>query len=154
MFDRFLKSAAAKTAARTIMERVRAEARAAELYEPGGAPDSLQGRFEMLTLFSAAALSWARERGDGRLGQHLVDMTFGDIDYGLRETGVGDMSITRKIKPFIQSFYGRLEAYGPCLTEGDESALGAALLRNVSGMDEAGAALAARRAQGFFASLG
>ena len=64
--------------------------------------------------------------------QQLFDLMFADMDQSLREMGVGDMSIGKRIKPMIGAFYGRAQAYENALAEKDEALVGA-LARNLYG---------------------
>jgi cytochrome b pre-mRNA-processing protein 3 len=64
---------------------------------------------------------------------------FADMDDVLRESGVGDLSVGRKIRSMSEAFYGRVKAYEEAMAAG-EDALAAALGRNVYGGAEAGAA--------------
>jgi cytochrome b pre-mRNA-processing protein 3 len=57
---------------------------------------------------------------------------FADFDRALREMGTGDLSVGKHVKRMARAFYGRIQAYEEGLA-GDDSALGAALARNVFG---------------------
>jgi cytochrome b pre-mRNA-processing protein 3 len=58
-------------------------------------------------------------------------MLFRHFDAGLREDGVGDTMVPKRMRKLAGDFYGRLDAYGPAITAGDSGALAAALVRNV-----------------------
>lgn len=120
-----------------------AAARQPVLYSDWNVPDTPLGRFEMisLTLF----LTMRRLRGeDGaarEIVQELVDTFFQEVEYSVRELGVGDVGVPKRMKKLARMFYGRVESYGTALDTGDEAALAAALTRNmrptVSGWPEA-----------------
>ena len=98
-------------------------------------PDTLQGRFEILTLHAGLALIRLRsEANAGRLAQAFTDRLFRRIDAGLREAGVGDLTVPKRMRRLAGDFYGRLEAYGEALAAG--SGLTAAIARNVFGAGE------------------
>jgi len=101
-------------------------------YRDLGVPDSFDGRFDLLVLH--AYLLFRRLRGDKphgpALAQAVFDTMFADMDIVLREQGVGDMAIGKKIKAMAQAFYGRVKAYDESF-RGDDTALAAALARNV-----------------------
>ncbi len=120
------------------VERVYAEivaaARRPALYAVGGVPDTVMGRFESLVLHMSLALRRLKELPPpaDSLSQELVDRFFADLDSALREIGVGDVSVPKKVKKLGQAFYGRLAAYDAALADdaGAEE-LEAALARNV-----------------------
>jgi cytochrome b pre-mRNA-processing protein 3 len=72
-------------------------------------PDTLDGRFDLLTLHAWAVL--ARLRPADPLAQALVNRIFTGFDEALRELGAGDIGIGRRMKTFADAFYGRLRAY-------------------------------------------
>jgi cytochrome b pre-mRNA-processing protein 3 len=102
-------------------------------YTEGGVPDTNDGRLEMIGLHVALAMRRLGREGDaGRaLAQELVDLMFADIDRSLRELGVGDLSVGRKVKAIAGSFRGRAAALEAGLAAGDREALATMLLRNV-----------------------
>ncbi len=63
--------------------------------------------------------------------QEIVDAFFLDIDYSIRELGVGDTGVPKRMKKLAGMFYGRLESYAKALDTGDREALAAALARNI-----------------------
>jgi cytochrome b pre-mRNA-processing protein 3 len=63
-----------------------------------------------------------------------------DLDHNLREMGVGDLTVPRRMKGYAEAYYGRSEAYGKALAAADLAVLSAALARNVYGRGEADAA--------------
>src|SRR3546814_18727724 len=71
--------------------------------------------------------------GHEAFAQALFDHMFADMDYNLRELGVGDLSVGKKVKQMAQGFYGRATAYESGLAAGEEAELGDALRRNLYG---------------------
>ena len=76
-----------------------------------------------------------RLRGQGdkaaELCQQLFDTLFDDMDRSLREMGVGDLSVGKKINTMAEAFYGRAGAYQDALDKEDREELIGALTRNI-----------------------
>lgn len=89
------------------------QARRPELYASGCAPDNFDGRFDMMALHVHLVLRRMRALGMGRsdIGQDLFDMFFRDMDQAMREAGVGDMGVGKKVQKMVEAFYGRATAY-------------------------------------------
>ncbi len=111
-----------------------AQARAPAFYE-AGVPDTIDGRFDLLMLH--LFLLMRRLRRDGAPGaaltQALFDTAFDDMDRTLREMGVGDLGVPRRIKAMARAFYGRAAAYDAALDAHGDSDLRTALGRNLFG---------------------
>ena len=108
-------------------------ARAPYFYTALGVPDTLDGRFDMVGLFTFLLIQrLKREPPPGpALAQAVFDAMFSDMDVNLREMGVGDLSVGRKVRVMWEAFHGRSAAYAAALDSGDMTALEAALHRNV-----------------------
>ena len=104
------------------------QARQPEFYSAFGVPDTVDGRFDLLLLHVFMLMHRLDHEADAK--QELFDLMFADMDRSLREMGVGDMSISRKIKPMISAFYGRGQAYQRAL-DADDTTLAATLRRNL-----------------------
>ena len=124
----------AADAARALYERAVAQARQPPFYTSLGVPDSLDGRFDMVALHVFLLLRrLKRDGGAGaRLAQRLFDLMFHDMDESLRELGVGDLGVGRRVKVMAKALYGRIAAYEAGLA-GDDRVLAAALARNLFG---------------------
>jgi cytochrome b pre-mRNA-processing protein 3 len=140
------------SSSQALYEQIVAAARRQRFYAEWGVPDTLDGRFDMITLHMFLVLERLKEAPD-ETRQALVDAFFLDMDRSLREMGVGDLSVGKKVRKMSESFYGRLKAYRDAGEDG--GALEAALARNIyAGEGSEGAAtlaawaLAARRALG------
>ena len=119
-----------KTAAR-LYGAIVGRARAPVFYARLGVADSLDGRFDMITLHTFIVLHRLKAtEGTGKLAQALFDFMFGDMDRSLREIGVGDLSVGKRVKQMVAAFYGRVSAYQDGL-EGGPEALAEALQRNL-----------------------
>ena len=82
-------------------------------YGMGGVPDSFDGRFDMMALHVHLVLRRLRSDGVARddIGQELFDIFFRDMDQAMRESGVGDLGVGKKIRKMAQAYYGRAAAY-------------------------------------------
>ena len=130
-----------EAAARALYQAIVEQARLPAFYGAGGVPDSLDGRFELIILHSALVVRRLKSEGPAAaaLSQMLFDVLFQNMDENLREMGVGDMGVGKKIKAMVQAFYGRLSAYEAGLAGGGEAleeALEEALRRNLLGTVE------------------
>lgn len=84
------------------------KARSPELYGQDLISDTLEGRFNAIALYAALVLPRLEQAGQkGQdLAKALNDRLFSEVDGALRETGVGDASIARKIRKMGESFVG------------------------------------------------
>jgi cytochrome b pre-mRNA-processing protein 3 len=110
-----------------------AAARAPAFYADLGVPDTLDGRFDLVGLhvFLLIRRLAALPPPGANLAQAVFDAMFSDMDVNLREIGVGDMSVGKKVKLMWEAFHGRSAAYQAALASDDPAALEAALARNV-----------------------
>ena len=97
-------------------------------YTELGVPDTLEGRFDLLCLHMGLLV---RRLGTDEPTQTLVDLMFADMDANLRETGVSDLAVGRRVRKLAEAFYGRLHAYKDALDRQDLDALTQALCRNL-----------------------
>lgn len=142
-----LKKDPLKDAAAALYAATLEQARRPVFYADLGVADTLEGRFELLTLHVWIALRRLKDLGpSGRaLARRTLEAFFADLDGNLREMGVGDLSMGRKMRGLAEGFYGRLGAYEAALSDdGGGSGLKEALARNVFAVAQAdaGAALA------------
>jgi cytochrome b pre-mRNA-processing protein 3 len=111
-----------------------AAARLPALYRDMGVPDTVMGRFDALALHVIMVLRRLRDLPPpaDALAQEIVDRFFADLDSSLREIGIGDVSVPKKIKKLGQAFYGRAQAYEDAFApDAPADALEQALARNV-----------------------
>jgi len=119
-----------------------AQARSGAFYTDYRIPDTLEGRFELIVLHLVLVLrrfgrdtanirAFGGRRRSGSLGQLLFDAFCRDLDANLREMGVGDMAVPRRMRRFGEAFYGRQGAYQAALEAADPQALENALARNI-----------------------
>jgi cytochrome b pre-mRNA-processing protein 3 len=107
------------------------QAREPLFYRDLGVPDTVNGRFDLLVLHLWLVLRRLRpiEAGVG-LSQGLFDRFCDDMDANLREMGVGDLTVPKRMQAFGEAFYGRTAAYDVALTAGEEP-LAQALCKNI-----------------------
>ena len=131
-FNHFRKPRAAPLGTiETIYGMIVTQAREPFFYRDLGVPDTVNGRFDLLVLHLWMVLRrFRRVAGGADLGQALFDRFCEDVDANLREMGVGDLAVPKRMRAFGEAFYGRAAAYDLALTEGQE-ALAKAMCRNI-----------------------
>lgn len=110
-----------------------AAARDPFLYVTAGVPDTLDGRFDLVGLHAFLLIhriSRAPDPGP-KVAQAVFDAMFSDMDVNLREMGVGDLSVGKRVKHMWDAFHGRSVVYTEAVDAGDGAALEAALGRNL-----------------------
>lgn len=117
-------------------------ARAPVFYERLGVPDTLDGRFDMVSLHAFLLIRRLRamEAPGPALAQAVFDAMFNDMDVTLREMGVGDLGVGRRVRTMWEGFHGRATAYQAALAAGGRQALAQTLARNVWRDQEVGEA--------------
>jgi cytochrome b pre-mRNA-processing protein 3 len=115
-----------------IYEMIVAQARRPEFYADLEVADSLDGRFDMLALHAMLILRRFKSEPDrtAKIGQDLFDHMFFDMDRSLREVGVSDLSVGKRVKQMSSAFLGRIAAYEAGLAD-TGAGLEEALIRNV-----------------------
>lgn len=121
-------------------EAITAAARSPVFYEEMDAPDTVIGRFEMITIHLVLYLRRTSASGPAvqGLAQEVLEAFFEDVDHSIRELGIGDTGVPKRMKKFARMFYGRANSYGQALEAADQNALAEALSRNIH--PDAGAA--------------
>jgi len=110
-----------------------AAAREVWLYESLGVPDTLDGRFDLIALHAFLLIHRLRACPDDgpALAQAVFDAMFSDMDVNLRELGVSDLSVGKRVRAMWEAFHGRANAYAAAMQAADGDALESALARNV-----------------------
>lgn len=108
------------------------QAREPLFYRDLGVPDTVNGRFDLLLLHLWLLLRRLRAMAEGgqALSQALFDRFCDDMDDNLREMGVGDLAVPKRMRTLGEAFYGRTAAYDQAIKDGDE-ALASAICRNI-----------------------
>ena len=133
MLKQFFKPSSDHETGEKLYGQIAEQSRRPEFFLSGGVEDTVDGRFDLLVLNAFLVLRRLREGGarTSRLTQALFDIMFEDLDEALREIGIGDLSVGRKIKDMAEAFYGRIAAYEDGLKEDTDEALCGALKRNL-----------------------
>jgi len=135
---------------RELYGAIVAQARSVAFYSVYGVPDTVEGRFDLIVLHIVLLL--ARLDRDGScargIGQKLFDIFCSDLDANLREMGVGDLAVPKRMRQFGEAFYGRQAAYLAAFKARDDRELENAFARNIFyGVNGDGAARLARYAR-------
>jgi cytochrome b pre-mRNA-processing protein 3 len=131
----FLKKLLSRTEGRSALiplyRAIIAEARQPVWYAQGKAPDTLDGRFDMVAAITTLVL--LRFEHLGEAGKYpsvmLTEIFVDDMEGQLREDGVGDVTVGKHIGRMMAALGGRIAAYRAGLAEGGD--LPAALIRNI-----------------------
>mgnify|MGYP002515172780 FL=1 len=121
----------ARSTIETIYGMIVTQAREPLFYRDLGVPDTVNGRFDLLLMHLWLVLRRLKSVEAGAdLSQALFDHFCIDMDDNLREMGVGDLTVPKRMQAFGEAFYGRTAAYDLALTDGDE-ALAQSFCKNI-----------------------
>jgi cytochrome b pre-mRNA-processing protein 3 len=131
-FRRFFSTPPDKKIARELYSLIVAKARQPYFYAELHVPDTVGGRFDMIALHVILVVNRLVQGGSAAkaLSQKLFDEMFADMDRSLREMGVSDLGMAKRIRTMAEAFYGRAMAYREAMEKNDAVALMSALLRN------------------------
>lgn len=110
------------------------QARDPRLFQEFAIPDTLDGRFEAIVLHLFVHLeAWEKQYGKEReeFSRLVMEAFFADMDRSLRELGVGDTGVGRRVKQMAKAFYGHAQAYRETID--NREAFVEALKRNAYG---------------------
>lgn len=143
MLKRLFKPRPTQVAGQELYARVVAQSRTPALYADLGAPDTPEGRFEVYSLHTYLLLE--RLKGQGAqaadTAQVLFDTYLSGLDHGLRELGVGDLSVGKRMRKLGEAFYGRVHSFEAALAAlPDRGALEDVLARTVYAKADAASA--------------
>jgi cytochrome b pre-mRNA-processing protein 3 len=150
----FGKSQDDRAVARPLWHRTVEIAREKEWYRDCGVADTIAGRFDMITLILSIVM--IRMERDAELVEpsvRLTELFVEDMDGQLRESGVGDVVVGKRMGQLMSVLGGRLGAYREGLTTADEAVMADAVSRNVNLHEGTDPLLVARRARAFAAGL-
>ncbi len=99
--------------AKTIYAKLMVQSRNPDFFGEGKVPDNYDGRIDLLTLHISAVLQALRKYGEQGelLSQALYDVMRDDFEIAMREEGLSDTGIKRRIKPMMQLFFTRVKSY-------------------------------------------
>jgi cytochrome b pre-mRNA-processing protein 3 len=144
---RFRRNSQARTI-QVLYGAIVAQARSVTFYTDYRVPDTVEGRFDLIVLHLVLLLNRLDRRADAArdldqklpgqkllgqklLGQELFDAFCRDLDANLREMGVGDLAVPKRMQAFAEAFYGRQAAYLAALDAADQRVFEKALARNI-----------------------
>lgn len=143
MFGNLFKTRPEKQAGQAIYDSCVRAARVPGHYQNLLVPDTLEGRLEMVMLHTALVITELNASGGeaGKaLSQEVFDAMFDDLDAAMREMGVGDGGVGKKIRFMAEGFYGRARVYADAVNGKGEESLATVLKRNVYGGADSDAA--------------
>lgn len=130
----WLSGAPASSPSESLYAAALRQSRTAALFARLGVPDTLDGRFDSLALHVGLLVRRLSREPEGvPLIQALYDSMFDDMDRTLREMGVGDLGVGKRVQRMGEALMGRISAYGTALDSDDATQLADALRRNLFG---------------------
>jgi cytochrome b pre-mRNA-processing protein 3 len=131
LFKNLLGRGEERDGVRPLYDAIIAEARQTHWYDPGGVADTIDGRFEMVTVILALVLIRMEALGVAaqRPSTLVTEVFVQDMDGQLRELGIGDIIVGKHIGKMMSALGGRLGAYRSAFSQGDD--VGDALVRNL-----------------------
>lgn len=116
-----------------VYSAIVAQSRQPIFYAQWGVPDTVTGRFDMISLHMALLFRRLRaETGKQKeFSQAVFDLFFKDMDRSLREMGVGDLGVPKRIQKMGNIFFGLLAAMNEAMDRSDVAALESVLARNI-----------------------
>ena len=119
----------------TLYKSIVKQARTKEFYSILKIPDTIDGRFELVVLhFFLLERTLDKEiKKDQFIYKELLEIMYKDFDMSLREMGVGDLSVGKKIYQMTEAFSGRLFAYRKFNNKKNFDSMGTTIKRNIYG---------------------
>lgn len=107
-----------------LYERIVAQARSPAFYRDLGVTDTMEGRYEMIVLHLFLVRQRLRDAGrEGQwIGQQVLEQLIGAMDDALRQIGIGDMGVPKRVKRAAAAFAERSRAYAAALAPAGEGA--------------------------------
>jgi cytochrome b pre-mRNA-processing protein 3 len=136
---------------RPLWHRIVSVSRAERWYRAGGVADNVAGRFDMIaTVLALVLLRLERAGSEAEPQVYLMELFVEDMDGQLRETGVGDLVVGKRLGKLVSVLGGRLGAYRAALAAGaGQEALISAVERNVTLADGGNPAALANMLRGY-----
>lgn len=120
LLERLTRRPPFKRKAEVFYGKVVAAARQPGFYGPGRAPDTPEGRFELIALHLFLIAERVKTTApDGQdVARALIEAFVVDMDDCMREMGVGDLTVPKRVKRAAAGFYERSGAYRDGLAAG------------------------------------
>ena len=116
-----------------LYDQILAQARDPSLYVAGAVPDTVEGRTDMMLLH--LFLLMHRLNGEAgeihALARDVCDRFFAELDHAMREMGISDLAVPKRIRKIADIYAGCSSSYGNALRQEGDAELTQALLRNV-----------------------
>lgn len=140
MLQNLFRTRARERLGEPLYELAVRQARAPAFYTRLGVADRIDARFELYTLHVLLLVMRMRDEGErgADAAQDLFNTYVSALDNALRELGVGDISVGKKMRKLGEAMYGRMTSYEGPLRDGDAAMLSAALARNVFESEDPG----------------
>ncbi len=121
-----------------VYNSIVAQSRRPVFYAQWGVPDTVTGRFDMISLHMALLFRRLRHGPEAarEFSQSVFDLFFKDMDRSLREMGVSDLGVPKKIQKMGNIFFGLLAAMNEAMDRNDIDALAGVLARNIFDGDD------------------
>jgi cytochrome b pre-mRNA-processing protein 3 len=118
-----------------IYGRLVTQARQRAFYAELGVPDTPEGRLELVMLHVVLMLRRLATEGESAavLARSLTETFVRDMDDCLREMGVGDLTVAKKVKQAAAALFDRNRDYGAALERPDRAALSDLLTHHLLG---------------------
>lgn len=116
-----------------VYKSIVAQSRQPVFYAQWGVPDTVTGRFDMISLHMALLFRRLRHgpKEAKDFSQAVFDLFFKDMDRSLREMGAGDLAVPKKIQKMGNIFFGLLAAMNDALDNHDQEKLTQVIARNI-----------------------
>jgi len=114
-----------------VYRAIVAQSRQPQFYAQWGVPDTVTGRFDMISVHMALLFRRLRAETTKDFSQAVFDLFFKDMDRSLREMGVTDLGVPKKIQKMGNIFFGLLAVMNEALDRSDSEALADVLARNI-----------------------
>lgn len=135
MFDFIFKNRKLNDCAHGLFSAVINQSREKVFYEKYLVEDSFDGRFDLMALHMSLVLDKFDKNDEmtnaPKLKRMLQEIMFDNLDLTLREMGVGDLGVGKKIKIMAEAFYGRMMVYQEIFNKRDTANMKEALKRNL-----------------------
>ena len=152
LLDRLFRPAPAMPPRLALWHAIVSEARDKRWYRDFAVADSVEGRFDMVTLVLAVVLLRVERAGDGASSVALTELFIEDMDSQLRQSGVGDLMVGKRVGQLMATLGGRIGALRETLPLGG-AALADAVGRNATLVEGADAAPLAEELLRFHAQI-
>jgi len=113
LLDRLFRPRPTKAVGEVLYRRVVDQSRKPAFYADLGVPDTVEGRFELYTLHLVLMIERLRGHGEqaAETSQALFDTYVKSLDHTLREMGVGDLAVGKKMRKLGEALFGRARSY-------------------------------------------